>query len=726
MTPRATVDFETRSACPIKSTGSWRYSLDPTTEVLCLAYRLPYWAEGRTGLWHPAFTDLGVDEGEDFNDLAELFDWIGDGGLVEAHNAWFERGVWVNICVPKFGWPAIGHEQWRCSAAKAAAHALPRGLGGAADALRLDVRKDEEGAKVMKSMSKPRKPVKAERTAWGVKHAGCPVCAGKGKVKGVNPETGRAKLVPCGRCRGVGYFVNVKLPPMPTLWHESPELLQRLWDYCRVDVLAEEAVSHRLPDLSPDETTVYLLDQAVNERGFELDTEAIDVALDLIDGEFAELNAELATLTNGQVVRASQRARMLEWLSEQGVALEDTTADTIAATLERTDLTSTTRRALEVMQLLGKSSTAKFEAMKSWVCPDSRVHGGLLYHGATTGRWTGAGVQPHNFPRGSVKDDPEVMWALLKTRDRQMLIDEYGSVMEVLSSALRGAIVAAPGKVLYVADYASIEARVLLWHADDQDGLDLFRRHEDVYCDMAASIYGRPITKADKEERQLGKVAVLGLGYQMGAAKFVDSALALGGIVIAEDSDDPTAMTARKVVDAYRTKYWRVKELWWAQEKAAIRAVQREGVEVPCGKVTWVLEDDFLYCTLPSGRRLAYPEPAIVPKPVPWGGTKPSLTFMGVNPFNRQWQRQTTYGGSIVENVVQATARDLMAAAMLRCEQSGTYQPILSVHDEMIAEAIECTGDTKEFEALMAECPPWAQGIPVECEGYGEVKRYRK
>lgn len=712
-----------------------------------MAYRLPYWPAGRTGLWHPAFPQFGIDEGESFDDLYELFQWIDDGGLIEAHNAWFERGIWSNITGPRFGWPAIRHEQWRCSAAKAAAHALPRALGDAIDALGLSVRKDDEGAKVMKKMAKPRNPLQSERRAWGVAHAGCMACAGKGKVPGVNPDTGRKKLVPCSACGGFGYDIRAELPAMPILYHESPELLVRLFDYCRIDVLAEEALSERIPDLSADETEMYLLDQRVNERGFQLDAEAIDVALDLVDGEFAELNAELAELTGGKVLKATQRARMIAWFDEQGLELEDTQAATIDAILEGTSLhpahqrplTPVVKRALELVRTLGRSSTAKYEAMRNWICPDSRVHGGLLYHGASTGRWTGAGVQPHNFPRGLIKDQ-DTLWFLLKSRDRELILANtptdkngepiYGDIMDALSQGLRGVIVPSEGKQLYVADFAGIEARVLLWLADDEAGLEIFRRGEDIYCSMASSIYGYEVVanpESQPKERALGKVAILGLGYQMGARKFVETALALGGVTIAYDSNDPNEMTAVKVVEAYREKFWRVKRLWWDTEKAAVKAVLRPGRSVPCGRVSYRFDEelDFLYCTLPSGRRLAYPSPDVIDRPTPWGDVKPSLTYMGIDQYTRQWRRQQSYGGLLVENNVQAVARDLMAAAAQRCEQSGIYQPILTVHDEMLAESAKGTGSVEHYSALMARVPVWAVGCPVEAEGWCGT-RYRK
>lgn len=714
-TPRATIDFETRSECSIRQCGSWRYSLDPTTEILCLAFRLPTWERGRTSLWHPGFPQLGITEDGNWDELTELYQWVIDGNLIEAHNAWFERGVWNNI----FKGPHIHPLQWRCSAAKAAAHALPRALDDALSALNLSVRKDAEGEKLMKKITKPRKAIKRDIQAWGVQHAPCGVCATKGKIK-----IGRAKATLCEACNGKGWYGEV--PPLPTLWYESREQFEQLWAYCRQDVLAEEALSEYLRDLSPDETDIYTMDQMVNERGFALDTEAVDVALELIDIECVDLNAELAQLTEGTVEKATQRARMLEWFEANGLYLTDTQADTLDDVLtNRTDLPAHVLRGVELMKTLGRSSTAKYVAMNNWVCPDGRVHGGLLYHGAATGRWSGSGVQPHNFVRGKIAD-MELAWDIIKTKNRALIQSDVvdnkgvpiGSVMDVLAHALRGAIIPSPGKELFVADYAAIEARVVMWLANDQQALDIFRRHEDIYCFMASDIYGYPCNKKDHpDERQMGKQAILGLGYQMGWRKFRDTCASFGITI-----DDHLA---QRVVDTYREKFWRIKDLWTRQENCAMEAVYYPEDALEADGVRWEVEGRFLYCTLPSGRSLAYADPEIREYEMPWGVRKDCLTFKGINSINHQWQRQKTYGGSLVENIVQAIARDLMAAAMWRCEQSKIYTPVLSVHDEMIAEADIGQGNVKEFEHLMAENPVWAKGLPVEAEGWSGF-RYRK
>lgn len=715
--PRAIIDFETRSAANLKACGTWRYSIDPTTDVLCLAFRLPYWEPGRTGLWHPAFPTLGIDEPADFSDMAELCEWIASGGLVEAHNVFFEYCIWLNVLSPRYGFPPISHAQWRCSAAKAASYALPRGLDDAASALHLRFRKDAEGAKVMKKVSKPRKSRKAERAAWD-----------------------RAGI------------------PHPTLlWHESLDLFTKLWAYCRTDVLAEEAVSEALADPPDDEIALFLLDLEMNSRGFQLDREAVSTALRLLDVEAKLLNAELAVVTDGYVTKATQRDAMKVWFESEGLLLTDTQGATIDAYLSPkclVPINPKARRALELMRALGRSSTAKYQAMAFWAGTDWRVRGGLLFHGASTGRWSGKGVQPHNFPKLSPTPkgekpsptDIDTIWDALKTKARDYVVSKWGGIMEALSAALRGAIVAAKGHVLYVADFASIEARVLLWCADDQKGLDLFRNHEDMYCDMASDIFGYPTNKADHpKERGLGKIAILGLGYQMGPSKFVDSC-EKAGIIIPEDiyceecgnglaqhakanhpfdgDADDTVMTGVKVVTAYRTKYWRVVQMWKDQETSAIAAVQSRQ-PVACGPVTWIYKAPFLYCELPSGRRLAYNEPRVKSTMMPWGKMKDVLSYMGVDGYTHQWRRQPVYGGLLVENIVQAISRDLMAHGMMCAEATGVYKMVLSVHDELIAEAKAGAGSVREFEQLMSTIPDWGAGCPVEAEGWTGT-RYHK
>jgi DNA polymerase len=256
-----------------------------------------------------------------------------------------------------------------------------------------------------------------------------------------------------------------------------------------------------------------------------------------------------------------------------------------------------------------------------------------------------------------------------------------------------------------------------MWLASEEEALGVFERGEDIYCVMATAIYGYPCYKdTHPAERAMGKIAVLGLGYQMGWRKFKEQC-ANAGVDISDEF-------AQQVVDAYRAKFWRIRDMWRQQEDSAIEAVRHPGLRVECGAVTWVQEGRFLFCELPSGRRLAYPDPEVRMKMTPWDELRPALTFMGVDK-NFNWSRQQTYGGMLVENITQAVARDLMAYGLLQCARSGLYVPILTVHDELIAEAKRHTGNVHEFERLMASVPGWAVGCPVVAEGWTGL-RYRK
>lgn len=289
--------------------------------------------------------------------------------------------------------------------------------------------------------------------------------------------------------------------------------------------------------------------------------------------------------------------------------------------------------------------------------------------------------------------------------------------MEVLACALRGVIIPKRGHQLYVADYAGIEVRVLWWVADDKVGLELLRTGQDPYCALASDMYGRPITKKDPE-RQLGKAGILGCGYQMGWSKFVVTCATQYGLTISDE-------TSQRVVETYRSKFHRVKQFWYDVEDTAVQAMMHKGRTVACGRVKWLREGNFLFCILPNGRRLAYPFPELRETTTPWGAVKMQLTFMGMNTYTKKWMRQSTYGGSLVENIVQAISRDLMAGALQRCEQGGVYTPILSVHDEVIAEVPLGVGDVHEFEGVLTECPTWATGCPIGAEGW-RGQRYRK
>lgn len=744
--PRATVDFETRSACDILAQGAWKYSLHPSTQVMCLAVRLPHWPEAR--LWAaPMEYSWGRQDELDPECLAELFLWIARGGLVEAHNVFFERAIWLNVCVPRMGWPEVPEAQWMCSAAKASMHSLPRALGAACSALGLPVQKDGEGRRVMLKLSKPRKPRKAEVQAF--------------KARGLDdPED------------------------FPLLWHDDPEDLEKLFSYCRTDVDSEHGLSEALPDLPEHELRIWRMDQAMNLRGVLSDVKLAKAALRLVDRVAATMTRELQAIVGDDDIKPSSRAKVKAWLADQGVALPDTTGATLDEWLAKEDFKRDKpgcHRVIRIVREVNRTSTAKYKAVLQMAAADGRIRDLMMYHGASTGRWSGKGLQPHNFPRGSIKDMDLAVEVLL-TEDVELIRMLYGEVIEVLSSALRGVLIASEGRDFMVADYAAIEARVIAWLAHADQALEVFRSGKCIYMDMATDIYGYPVTdkKKQADERQMGKQAILGLGFGMGFVTFLFTCHKYGirfsvtqakrivgdrwhelldymeryffpertaepgdeararrsgrarrarieknGLVLGEVIHELVLM--KHIVDAYRRKYPMIVQMWEDVEAAAIAAVRAPGrrVDSHLGRCTFVVERRFLKCYLPSGRALYYCDPRLVKRETPWGEQKDVLLFMAVNPVTKQWSVDDTYGGKLVENITQAVARDLMAEAMVAADESGVYDVILSVHDELIAEVDDGVGSVEEFEELMSRTPRWADGCPVAAEGW-RGKRYRK
>jgi len=645
------IDFETRSEVDIKKSGAWVYSLHPSTEILCMAVKQ---YDSEVYLLKPEELDLNKPS------TLTLPSVIRCGTLVEAHNAFFEKAIWQNIMVKRYGWPEIKPEQWRCSASVAAYHALPRSLGGAGKILGLSTIKDDEGKRVMLQLSKPK------------------------------PRVG-------------GFFEQ----------QEYPEKFQTLYDYCKSDVEAEYAIANKLGGLPNRELKVWQLDQKINERGVHIDIDAVNKSLKIL-GEYSEkLEKELDILTEGKITTVGQRARILEWCKERGEELSGLTKADVEQAL-KTVKDAKVKRVLEIRQALSKTSTAKYEAMKNSCAPDGRIRDVLMYHGASTGRWSGKLVQFQNLPRGNIKDMATAI-KLIKQGSAssiEMLTDD---VMGFMSSAIRGMVCAPQGKKLLVADFAAIEARVLGWLAGSEKMLNQFRNGEDLYKDMASKIYRVDVKDITAEQRQLGKAAILGAGYGMGAPKFYETCLSWG-IKVHEG-------LAKTAINTYRQTYHHVRQLWYDQEKAAHTAV-RTGNRVECGKTIWFMQDDFLKCQLPSGRCLHYYKPELKMKQNDWGESM-ELSYLAEK-MGKAF-RNGTYGGKLVENITQAVARDLMADAMLRIEDEG-FNIVLSVHDELVAEVPQQTtlqNPLERFCNLMAATPNWAKDCPVAAEGWEGIN-YKK
>lgn len=687
------VDFEGRSAAPLGGTngvGSYLYSLHPTTEVLCLGWAYEEDLEWETHQWNPAFPAAGIPErGRD--ELEELFDRIAYGELVEAHNAFFERCIWENVVVPRMGWYPVRPEQWRCSAAVAASFGLPRKLEKALIALRSPYQKDMAGNAKMLRCSKPRKPLAAE-----LKAAGFPR----------DPE---------GFFQVHGY-----------LWNEKPEDLEATFAYNRDDVVGERALSEALRPLPPDELAAWQLDQTINMRGVYCDRAMAERALEIAAEEKVDADRRIWTLTQGAVTGSTKREDLLEWAQARGVDVENTQAGTLDLMLEEGDgigaLPPDVAEVFGIWRSVNRASVKKYGAMLRRIGPDDRIRDVLRYHGAHTGRWAGAGIQPHNFPRGSIEDMEQACADVLEcSRDELALF--YGDPMELISHALRGALRAAPGHDLTAADYSAIEARGTFWIAGDDEALGIFHRGECIYKDMAGEIYRVPDPQANigkkSEERGVGKVVILGCGYQMSGPKLC---------VYAKDvfRIDMTEERGKELVGLYRSRYPKVRQFWYDVERAACIAVENgDGAPpVQLGRVAFAVRGRFLHCKLPSGRLLSYCDPWLEVAETPWGEPTVKLRYWGVNPKTKQWNRTSTYGGKLTENIVQAVCRDLMRDAMHRAEAAG-YPNVLTVHDELVAEIPKGFGSVEEYEAILAELPAWADGFPVVAEGW-RGERYRK
>lgn len=648
------IDFETRSAIDIKM-GPWRYASDKSTSILCMGYKI---GDAPRRIWRP---------GDDMPDFVKNRLW--DFFIVRAHNAMFEKAVWRQILVKRLGWPDIPAGVWKCSAAKCAAHALPRDLERACLVMNTAVQKDTEGKRIMMKLSKPRKPTKHNPKTWW------------------EPE-------------------------------DAPEDFAALYKYCGVDVEAEACLDGKVRDLTDTEERIWQLDQEINSWGVYLDQDAVRGAIKIIKEYEAACWPRLEELSGGDFNSTAQLLAIKRWLSEKGFPTEKLDKDSVTGMLERDDLPDDVREVLNIRQSLSKTSTKKLLAMLGAVCPDGRVKDLLMYHGASTGRWSGKNIQIQNFPRRKV-DDLEKKMRHLATGNLALIQMCYGDPMDLISSCLRGMIVAAPGNILYVADYAAIEARGVCWLAGQESTLKLFRDGRDVYRKMASNIYTKHIDKVDGgekdgPERQLGKQAVLGCGYQMGPPKFL---LTCQKYKMAVDLP-----LAERAVQTFRETNPSVVQMWWDQERAAKLAIKTKKL-VKCGKITWGVVKGFLYCKLPSGRCLAYASPKIEMGMTPWGEMREQISYLGINDKN-QWVRIRTYGGKLVENITQAVCRDIMAEAMLRLKAAG-YKVLFTVHDEIVCETPEDFGSLEEFIALLTAVPAWAEGFPIKAEGWAE-RRYRK
>ncbi len=638
------------------------------------------------------------------------------GDQIVAHNAAFEYAIAYFVLHKKYGQPELlDPTWWNCTMARALACGLPGSLFGVGLALKLPMQKDLEGKAALMKICKPK---------------------------------------PDGT------------------WNEDPALYETVYRYNAIDVGVERAADKQLPDLSADERKVFEADLRINRRGILIDlgsaSKAAEIAAGLTDG----LNADLRRLTNGAVSKASRVAELKRWVASQGVIIptvvkvdKDTNEETIKETLDieavkdlilSPETPELVKQVIRIRQQVGKSSVAKLKTMLLCVCGDGRFRGAFQYWGAHTGRWAGRLLQLQNFPQGLVGEAQEFAGDMLSEGVGFFRAAFGDQSMQTLSDLLRWMLVAAPGKIFLGADYNAIEARVVFWLAEEQGALAQYARGESPYLTMGAKIFGHTITKKMTREYMVAKMTVLGAGFGMGWLRFqsqVYTETSKRGEAL--DIDDDLAQSS---IYGYRELYPNVVKLWYMMEAAAVNAVKNPGQLFPAagGRIVWGMSADrrFLCVKLPSGRLLRYFRPTVERvtgtrckkdtcahvlqgnvEACPDKKTKDELRYwtsagegaIRLDCMNTLGQYRT-WGGELVENVVQAVARDIAAHGILNVEEAG-HPVVLHAHDEIVAEVgDDVVKDHKAvmfFEELLCKKPEWAKTLPIKAEGF-IGRRYRK
>lgn len=652
---RLFVDIETYSSADIKAAGLYPYVEANDFEVLLVAYA---WDYGPVQL-------LDLMAGPHSPDTQAVAEALANPGIIKvAHNCTFERNA-----LGRQYRQYLPPEQWEDTMIIAAQHGLPMSLDAAGDALGIERQKLKSGTLLINYFCKPCKPTKS--------------------------NGGRTRNLP----------------------HHAPEKWEEFKRYCVRDVEAMQEIHRRLAWLKQPswESRVQALDARINERGVLIDLQLAGAAVDVdqrFKAEHAEEMKQLTGLENPNSV-----SQLKEWLQAVAGMECESLSKQAAGDLRAKATDKTTRRVLELRQLLGKTSTTKYQAMTRAACRDNRVRGLLQYYGAgRTGRWAGRLVQVQNLPQNHLDNIAQVR-ELVRAGDLESLEMCFDSVPDVLSQLIRTAFIAKPGHTFLVADYAAIEARVIAYLAGERWRQEVFAQGGDIYCSSASQMFGVPVVKhgVNGHLRQKGKVAELACGYGGGV-----SALKAFGA----DRMGLTEEEMQNIVDQWRQASPTIPRFWRETEKAAKNALTHPGKLYPVYSkaghtvATYWQDKDALRCRLPSGRILSY-----------WGAyigdykDRSSVLFMGQNQTTRKWERTETWGGKLVENIVQAYARDCLAVALLRLDAAG-WKIVFHVHDEVIVEAPE-GARWQDVAAVMGEPIDWAPGLLLRGDGY-TTKFYMK
>ena len=482
---------------------------------------------------------------------------------------------------------------------------------------------------------------------------------------------------------------------------DAPDKWVRFKEYNIRDVEVEMSIQERLSKfpVPGSEWQNYILDQKINDRGIMLDMDFVESAIKC-DNEMRESNLQIARNLTG-LDNPNSTAQLKTWLSEQGVETDSLSKDAVETLLETA--TDDVAEILALRKQLAKSSVKKYTAMVNAVCSDSRARGLIQFYGANrTGRYAGRLIQVQNLPQNHLPDLEQARSLVKKGfyTDMEML---YDFVPLVLSELIRTAFVPKPGCRFYVADFSAIEARVIAWLAVEHWRQDVFAGGGDIYCASASQMFHVPVEKngVNGHLRQKGKIAELALGYggSVGALKAM-GALRMG---INESELQP-------LVDVWRQANTKIVRLWYAVD-SAIKQCIKERHDTKTHGIGFSLQSGILFITLPSGRRLAYVKPRIGENR--FGGE--SVTYEGVG-GTKKWERLESYGAKFVENIVQATARDILAEAMLRLDNDG-YKVVMHIHDEAVIEAPPETS-LDEVCRVMGQTPEWAAGLLLRADGY--------
>ena len=591
------------------------------------------------------------------NELWPLMQHVSRGGKVQAWNAMFEYAIWNCVCVPKYGWPELKLEQCIDTMAIAAANNVPQALGDAAVFMDAAHQKDTRGRYLIQKLCKPNRK---------------------------------------------GVFEN------------DPELMAELFAYCQQDVRAEMAIGSVLRPLSDVEQEIWTLTQRINLRGVPVDYNELHNAVLAVVRAQDALDNECLALTG---CKPSERAKLLDWINKCLVTmgykeLPDLTAETVSKMLQ-CSIHAHVKKALELRQEGSQTSVAKYAKMME-IQRDGKIRNTLVYHGASTGRWASrGGLNLQNIARPTLSDE-EIELAI------PMVFTEGVGTMQQLSSLVRSAIRAPEGKTFVDVDFSSIENRVGVWLAGQNDKVELFRKGLDEYKVFAAdSLYRISYDEVTKDQRQVSKSAVLGAMFGQGAKGLVKYAEGMG-VTLTEGQ-------AKSAVDNYRSSYSRVRDLWAACETAAINAVENPGNPFAAYRnIVMKVAKNALWMRLPSGRLICWQRPELELLTTPWGSQKMGVTVHSQNTFTRQWSRNQLIGSSIFQSAVQGTARDFLAFAMIELERAG-YEIINSIHDEVLLLVEEQSAESAldDVIKIMTKPPTWAPDFPLAAEGW-VGKRYRK